>query len=149
MTRTFSVVAVFVSCLLTGLARADAQEVAQRCIDSIAQVRVNTVRSIHTVADNGVTRIERLDADGAPDAVLIHAARESNMRIQSITDSSSSHIARLVQACVRELRALDADAELIQSVREAGRFARERIATVSDHGSFAIHRALHDALVSD
>ncbi len=146
MTRTCSVLALIVSCLFAAPALADAETVARECIEHIRDSSARSVEAIHTTTEHGIARLRRLHDEGASDRELIHAARESTMRVHTIADSSSAHIARTVRRCVRTLRELEASDALIAAVREAGQTAHDRINRAAQNGTRLIHRALRAAL---
>ncbi|MFI4915447.1 MAG: hypothetical protein ACIAS6_02930 [Phycisphaerales bacterium JB060] len=155
MTRTLSMWTALVA-ILVGTAGASAQGVgtdspdpvvvAQRCVAQFEQVRDRTVDGVAAATRGATGRIARLDADGAPDRVIIAVGNTGVDRVQAIGRAGSARIARGSDHCTRLLRRLGADRALIVRVQGAADGFQEDIRNAVRRGTAAIRQAVADAI---
>ena len=109
------------SCLCAGVAHAepDPVEIAQQCVLGLTQITQATGEDIAQAAGQGATLIVALDDNGAPDAVLVGAARNTQDTINAQRAQGVNQAEAATKHCVRVLRALDAPRPLIAFVINA------------------------------
>jgi len=138
--------ALIASICFTSPARADAEDLAQRCIQAIHETMHIAVDRIHHRTAMGVRHIEHLDANGASDDELRESAARSIRSINATARAATARISRLAHHCIQELRDMDAPPPLIAAVRNAAEEANQRVETAAQHGRRAILEALDEAL---
>lgn len=147
MARTLSLITVVLSCLVCpSLARADAADLAQECIQAIQSTVQTTRERIRDVADAGIDRLGRLDDGGATDRELRQSAALTVRHINSVAETGQRRIARLSHACIEALIDMDARPALINAVRDAAQNGHQAISTAADRAREAVHAALEAAL---
>jgi hypothetical protein len=120
--------------------------VAQRCVAQFEELRDRTVHGIATVTTGATGRIARLDADGAPDRVIIATGQAGVDRVQEIAQAGAGRIARGAEHCSHLLRRLGAERTLIARVQGAADGFIEDIRNAAHRGTAAIRQAVADAI---
>jgi len=120
-------------------------DVAQRCIQTVGQIAQESSDTMDGIADRTGARLAALDDRGAPDRVLIRAAKEGASRVEGVERRAQASVRRTVRVCVERLRNLGADRSLIESVLQAG----QRASTVIERSAEANQRAIRRVLASE
>jgi len=124
-------------------AERDPERIARRCIDAIGGVTEDTIgrigRITHRTVEVVLERIEAGDREGAQEA-----ARAGARRASRAARSGASTIEDGARRCVRVLRGLEADRELIGAVVRAGERGRGAIERAFEACLARIRDALGD-----
>ena len=123
-------------------------EIARECIDAMHETTRATIHHITGAAARGIRYMIRLSEDGAPDAAIAHAARETIERIDSIAAHGKRRVHRIARRCVEHLREIDAPPPLIQTVAEARDASIGAINGASARAKRRVREVLH-RLLSD
>lgn len=152
MIRNLTLVSWLAACLVTAtsvfgqMTPPDPADVAARCVAAMEDARDRTVGAIADTTGAAVDRIAQLDADGAPDRVIIRAGDAGINRVRLIGRFGTARIANIERHCVHLLIRLEAERDLIMRVRGAAEGFREDIRNAVARGSMAIRQAVADAI---
>lgn len=153
MTRTISLVSAVVALLVSatsvfaqGNVRPDPAEVAARCVAQMDRISTSTARVVAAQTGGAIDRIESLDAEGAPDRVIIAAGEAGADRLAATGRRGAAQVGKIQRHCVEALVRLEADRALIARVQAAGEAAREAISQAVRRGTGAIRQAVADAI---
>lgn len=153
MNRTISLVSALMALLIgtasvfaQGNTRPEPAEIAARCVAQMERTGEATVRAITDQTRATIARIRFLDAEGAPDRVIIGAGQTGIERITATGELGSNQVSRIERACVEALIRLEADRALIARVRFAADAVRGNIASAVRRGTAAIRQAVADAI---
>ena len=128
---------------------ADAASVAAECIARI-QTQAESGRTvIDGIADNGVSRIESLDAEDARPRLMIGASRGAHRAIGNAAARTRGVILRETRRCLGMLSREDADEATVQSVVDAAQAELESVGDSAQAARQEVTDALQTALADE
>ena len=101
--------------------------VARHCVRALARTTLATQSEVRYSARAGIALIVRLDYDGAPDAAIERAARETLEAVRQDAARGAERVNGLADRCVGALRDAGAPRELVVLVNDARRRALGQI----------------------
>ena len=122
------------------------EQIAQVCIQRVANQTQAAGTLIAGNTATGVARIGILDGNDAPVPVLITVAQNTRQQSQFVGASTVSTVQQITRRCVVRLQAIDADPTLIESVVQARQQSQMALVTAVQTSAGAIGAALQDAL---
>ncbi|MCA9293278.1 MAG: hypothetical protein KDA20_05635 [Phycisphaerales bacterium] len=142
--------ALVLSLFLTAPAMAkDADGLAQFAVAKIMQVTQRSGVIVQGQTNLGVARLEKADEKGAPDALLVRFAANSNHKVTMMSSKSARIVNAIGTKVVMKLRREGADPALIAMVEEARQQGLQAIQSNAQTGHDLIADALAAALASE
>lgn len=123
-------------------------EILGGATDAMLRITQDSAMSQRASTHATLTRLEALDAEGAPDAILRRVARQGVARVRDVAGTARSALNAVASRATRALEAIDAPAFFSQAVLAAREAAGERLRHTTRTCSEAI-RAAMDELVDD
>ncbi len=126
----------------------EAENLAGEAIMKIVQVTEASTRLVHRQTVFGTHRLAAADENGAPDALLVHLARDSAQNVTRVSHRSAHIVHAIGTHAIMMLQEAGADPILIAQVQAVHNHAIERIRGNAQRARSAIAEAL-EAAISD